>query len=101
MANGNIYQGDNGTILRFTISDENGIVLLTEVSSIEVKIKNALGEFYKNCTVTDAVNGKCETILLSSDITESGNCALQLTVNFNDGKSFKSSIGKFTVAKSL
>lgn len=101
MANNNIYQGDNGTTFSFTVTDESGVVPLTEVSTIEVKIKSSTREIIKNCTVIDALNGKCQTILTSSDLNDSGNYALQLTVSFNDGKSFKSSIGRFAVEKSL
>lgn len=64
----NIIQGDNGTLLEFTVKDDSGVVDLSNAQSVLFRLKKSfLNTVEKVCTVTDSVNGKAQVTLSSSD----------------------------------
>jgi hypothetical protein len=91
-----IIQGDNGTILEGTVSDENGIVDIRGASVI-FTIKSSTKRIEKNGTVTDGQNGIVQCVLNSDDVQDVGNYIFQATVKFDDGKIFSSNLQKFKV----
>lgn len=101
MAEYNIVQGDNGTLLNFTVTDENGVVILTDIISIEATITTGERRVTKVCNITDAVLGKCQAVLTSEDVATNGTYIVQITVKFIDGKIFSSTKGKFMVDKKI
>jgi hypothetical protein len=88
---GNIIEKDNGTILEFTIKDDNGIVNLTSVKSVLFRLKKSSNTYIeKGCIVTDAENGKVELTLSNTDTSTSGRFSYQITVAFLDNSEFTS-----------
>jgi hypothetical protein len=71
-----IIQGDNGTILEGTVSDENGIVDIRGASVI-FTIKSSTKRIEKNGTVTDGQNGIVQCVLNSDDVQDVGNYIFQ------------------------
>jgi hypothetical protein len=87
----NIIQGDNGTLLEFTVKDDSGVVDLSNAQSVLFRLKKSfLNTVEKVCTVTDSVNGKAQVTLSSSDTDSSGRFSYQVTVTFVDGSEFTS-----------
>jgi hypothetical protein len=97
----NIVQGDVGTLFEATVFENGSIVNLSTASSVEVVIKLRAKRITKQCTITDAVNGKVQFTLDGADTQEDGNYSYQMTVTFASGSVFSSGIGRFTVDKKL
>lgn len=91
-----IVQGDVGTIIQATISDDNGIV---DISGCQVTftIKSSTGRNVKDGSIVDGVNGICQVVLDETDTTALGNVVFQVTVTFPNGNVFSSSLGKYKV----
>lgn len=101
MAEYNIVQGDNGTLLNFAVTDEKGVVILTDITSIEATIVTGERRMTKTCNITDAVLGICQVALTSEDVATNGTYIVQITIKFADGKIFSSTKGKFMVDKKI
>lgn len=96
-----IVQNDNGTVLRFTVTDDNGIVDIRN-STVNVLIKYKNIPKTKQATLVDPQNGKCEITLSNEDTAQVGAFPMQITVKFVDGKEFTSSnIERLVVSKKL
>lgn len=95
-----IIQGDNGTVLECTISDQNGIVDIRG-SQVTFIIKTPTRRFEKEGNVTDGLQGKAEVVLLSEDVSDVGNHVFQANVKFSDGKQFSSNLQRFKVGAKL
>lgn len=91
-----IVQGDSGTIIQATISDDNGIVDISGCS-VTFTIKSSTSRNVKEGTVVDGVNGLCQVVLDASDTVALGTCIFQVTITFPNGNVFSSSLGKFKV----
>lgn len=96
-----IVQGDNGVIVEIDISDENGIVKLETIESIQATVKIGERVFVKPCIIEDANKGKCSFTLNSNDLIDHGNYSYQITVSFNNGGKYSSNIKTFPVVKRL
>lgn len=95
-----IIQGDSGTVIEATISDDNGVVDIRG-GSVEFVIKTSTKRIIKQGTITDGLNGICQFVLNSEDVQDIGNYAFQGTVIFPSGKKFSSDIHKFKVGQKL
>jgi len=95
-----IVQGDSGSVLSLTISDDSQIVDLTN-ATVEVVIKYKATGIVKQATVTNALQGECQITLDASDIPHQGIYSFQATVKFSDGKQFSSQIERFSVSKKM
>lgn len=97
---GEIYQGDNGTVLEITIKDGNQTISLID-ASVEVLIKYKDIGIIKQAEIIDAQNGICQITLLSDDVIYEGSYTFQATCTFIDGGIFTSSLQRFTVSKKM
>jgi hypothetical protein len=95
-----IYQGDNGTLLSLTITNEESVIDLTD-STVEVVIKYKRTGIKKEATITDATNGKCQITLNAEDVNYEGVYTLQATVTYLNGNTFTSNVQRFTVNKKI
>jgi hypothetical protein len=96
-----IVQNDNGTILKLSVTDDNGVVDIRN-STVDVVIRYKNTNITKQATITDGINGKCELTLSSDNVSQIGTYAFQITVKFIDGKQFSSSnVERFVVNKKL
>lgn len=95
-----IYQGDSGTVLSITITNDDSIVDLTD-STVDVVIKYKRTGIKKVAAITDAINGKCEITLNAEDVVNDGIYSLQATVNFSNGNKFSSNVQRFIVNKKI
>lgn len=96
-----IIQGDSGTIIQVTVSDNNGVVDLRAASDIEVTIKTPKRRIVKQGVVVDGILGLVEFILNQTDTEDIGVCVFQIRVNFTDGSSFGSDLKRFTIGQRL
>lgn len=92
----NIYQGDNGTVLEFTVMDRGAVVNITG-ATVELKFITSTRTFTKNAIVTDGTSGICEVALTSADVSESGGYRVQGIVKFVNGNEFASDVITFKV----
>lgn len=97
----NIVSGDNGTLLEFTVSDNESIVDLSSASTVEVIIKHRNNRTVKTGQITNPLSGQFEVELSSSDVQYEGVYSFQATITFLDGKKFSSNVGRITVDKKL
>lgn len=95
-----IIQGDNGTVVQTIIKEDLNIVDIRG-ATVEFTIKTATRRFTKQGTVTDGINGVCEFILNSEDVSEIGIIAFQATITFSSGNKFSSDIKKIKVGQKL
>jgi hypothetical protein len=96
----NIVQGDSGTILQATISDDIGKVDITG-AQITFTIKSATKRNVKQGIVVDGTNGVCQVVLNSDDVQDVGNFVFQAEVDFPNGNKFSSNIQRFKVDPKL
>lgn len=98
----NLTQGDNGSILSFTVKDGGQIADLTNATVQVILTYSATHSgTNKQAEITDAVNGKCRLVLTSNDILLDGIYVFQILVTYSDGRQFNSDVQKFTVTKKL
>jgi hypothetical protein len=95
-----IYQGDNGTVLSLTITNDESVVDLTN-STVEVVIKYKKNGIKKQAIISDAINGKCQITLTAGDVNYEGIYSLQATVTFSNGNTFTSNVHRFVVNKKV
>jgi hypothetical protein len=95
-----IYQGDNGTLLNLTITNDESVIDLTD-STVEVVIKYKRTGIKKEATITDATNGKCQITLGAEDVNNEGVYTIQATVTYLNGNTFTSNVQRFTVNKKI
>lgn len=93
-----IIQGDNGTILKLHIK-ENNIPVDLSGATVEVKIKQKNNIIIKQAQITGL--GECEISLTSTDVATIGNYIIQATVTYADNKKFSSDVQEFVVGKKL
>jgi hypothetical protein len=91
-----VVQGDNGSVLRFTINNKN----LTG-ATVQVNIRRGSEMFTKNATIVDAIKGICEVVLNKDDLTIAGVHFLQPTVTYTDATEFTSDLYRFAVKGNL
>lgn len=94
-----IVKGDNGTKLKFTVQDSEGVVDLTW-AEVELII-DAGARVVKTATVINAETGECEVVLNAADISKKGFSYLRIKVRFADGKIFNSNIETLNVLGEL
>lgn len=98
----NITQGDSGTVIELTVLGEKNTPIDLTDCNVTFKFKNASKPtFEKNAEITDAVNGLCQTVMLSTDLDAAGKYEFQATVIFPNTNKFSTKIMKFDVDKSL
>jgi chitodextrinase len=95
-----IYQGDNGTVLNLTITNDESVIDLTG-SIVEVVIKYKRTGIKKTATIIDAQNGKCQVTLNAEDVNYEGVYSLQATVKYSNGNTFTSNVQRFIVNKKI
>lgn len=87
----NIYQGDNGTVLQFTVKD-NGIPVDIRGATVKVVFKTTTRTFEKLATITDGLGGVCEIELAKEDVSEATKYRMQGEVTFAGETQFASDI---------
>lgn len=97
----NIIQGDNGTVLDFTITGNDKSPIDLSFTTVKLDIVRSGVHIPKICTIVDGLNGKCQAILTSEDLSETGVYMVQLEVSFANGSKFSSNMDKFEVKRKL
>ena len=95
-----IIQGDSGTILEGTVSDDNGIVDIRGCT-VTFTIKSSTKRIEKDGMVIDGQNGIVQCVLSSEDVQDIGNYVFQATVKFSNGNQFSSNLNRFKVGAKL
>jgi 5-hydroxyisourate hydrolase-like protein (transthyretin family) len=90
-----LIQGDNNVSFPFnTGKDLTG-------TTVKVDIMKSDGKVNKVANILDAKKGKCEVILLSTDLTVGGKYSYQWTIEYEDGKKVSSLSTIFNVGWKL
>ncbi|PFP30276.1 hypothetical protein COJ96_06070 [Bacillus sp. AFS073361] len=95
-----IVQGNNGSILRFTVLRNKATVSIQD-ATVSVAIKQGATLAVKQASITDAVSGKCEVTLNKADLTTPGLYFFQPTVTYADGDEFSGDVQRFKVTGKL
>jgi hypothetical protein len=95
-----IVQGNNGSILRFTVLRNKAVVSI-EDATVSIAIKQGATLFEKQAAITDAINGICEVTLNKADLTTPGLYFFQPTVTYADGDEFSGDVQRFKVTGRL
>ena len=85
-------QGDKGTVLTFTIIDQDGVAVdLSSAASVTLVGQVKGTTIGGACTITDASNGVVQYTIDSDDLTLHGRYKLEVRVEMSDGDVFTSS----------
>lgn len=100
MVNGNIAQSDSGVTLKFNISDTAGSSnIFGGIDKAVCKIVSQNITTEKNCTILDA--SSCSISLNSTELGDTKDYKIQLTLTYLSGAIYSTDIKKFTVVPKL
>ena len=92
MKNIEITQGEYGSTLDFTLTDNTGSAIDLSGSSIIIAVQgedSATVVFSNPMTITDAVNGKCSYAVQSGDFDAPGYFYAEITVSYSGARVVK------------
>lgn len=92
-----VLQGDNGSILRFTLRSNKEL----EGATVKVDIRHAGEIFTKDATIINVTKRICEVTLTNDDLTTAGIYFLQPTITFADTSEITSDIYRFAIVGTL
>lgn len=90
-----IVQGDNGRVIPFSTG------LNLEGATVKVDVKRGEELLDKTAEILDSATGRCQFILLTSDLTIEGIYKYQWTAEYEDGRKFSGRSIDFYVDKKL
>ena len=99
MASGEIHKGDIGTILEFTITDQDGVVVdVSSASTKQIFLRSPYGKILTKTAAftTTGGDGKIKYVTISGDIDAPGEWKAQAYVVTSAG-SWKTDSTTFTV----
>ncbi|MHA1615018.1 MAG: BppU family phage baseplate upper protein [Candidatus Thorarchaeota archaeon] len=74
-----IKKGDYGFTIEFTVLKADGNPKDLSDMTVTWKVwKDNILKFSRECTITDATNGKCEALVKEGDFDETGMCVSEL-----------------------
>lgn len=103
MAAGEIHNGDIGTVIEFTITDQNGTVVdVSTASTKQILLRTPYGKTMTKTAVfsSTGVDGKIKYVTVSGDINAAGDWTAQAYIITSAG-SWKSDLNAISVYANL